>query len=187
MTRLIYLMNVSLDGYVEDEAGSLEWTRVDEELHGWFNEHDRRMAAFLEGRRLYELMAGYWPTVGSDPNATPAMLEYGPIWRDKPKVVFSGTLESVDWNSRLVRGDPVEELPRIRDDFDGEVTVAGPTLAWRFVQRDLVDEYRLMVHPVVVGGGKPYWPRLERPLDLELVEERRFSSGVVLLDYRRRR
>jgi dihydrofolate reductase len=183
--KLVYTMNVSLDGYVEDAAGSLEWTRVDDELHRWFNEDVRRSDGFLYGRRLYETMAAHWPTAESDPAATEVMLEFARIWLSKPKVVFSSTLESVDWNSRLVRGDPVEELPRLHEEFHGELGVAGPTLAAAFVERGLVDEYRLLVHPVILGGGKPYWPRHERRQDPELIEERRFGSGVVLLAYSR--
>src|SRR6266516_1234772 len=183
--KLVYLLNVSLDGYVEDAAGSLEWTTIDEELHRWFNEESRRTDASLYGRRLYETMAAYWPTAGSDPTATEVELEFARIWLETPKIVFSSTLESVDWNSRLVRGDPVEELERLRKEFPGEMSVGGPTLAAPFVERGLVDEYRLMVHPVILGGGKPYWPRQAPRQDLELVEQRRFESGVVLLAYRR--
>jgi len=187
MTTLVYLMNVSLDGYAAATDGGLDWTTINEDVHSWFNEETRRANAFLYGRRLYELMAAYWPTAESDPAATPAMLEFAPLWRDTPKVVFSSTLESVAWNGRLVRGDPVDELARIAAEFPGEVSVGGPTLAAPFIERGLVDEYRLMVHPVLLGSGLPFFPRLERPLGLELIETRPFDGGVVLLAYRARR
>jgi dihydrofolate reductase len=185
MGKLIYTMNTSLDGYVEDARGSLEWSTVDAEIHSWFNEDLRRSDAELYGRRLYETMAPYWPNAATDPASNDIELEFARAWLDTPKIVFSSTLESVDWNSRLVRGDPIAEYERLREEFPGDIGVGGPTLAAAFIQRGLVDEYRVMVHPVILGGGKPFWPRLERPQNLELIEERRFRAGVVLLAYRR--
>jgi RibD C-terminal domain. len=108
MGRLIYSMSVSLDGFVETPSRSLDWVTVDEELHSFFNDEAREMSAFLYGRRLYELMVDYWPTAETDPSATPAMLEFARIWKDKPKIVFSRTLGRVEWNSRLVRDDAAE-------------------------------------------------------------------------------
>jgi dihydrofolate reductase len=105
------------------------------------------------------------------------------IWNAKPKIVFSKSLPRVEWNSRLVRGDPVEELPRLRAEFDGDLEVGGPTLASAFIERGLVDEYQLVVHPVILGGGTPFFPRLERPVGLELVETRKFASGAMYLGY----
>ena len=183
MGKLIYLMNVSLDGYVETPDHSLDWTTVDEELHTWFNERVREADAFLYGRRLYELMAAYWPTAESDPSATPAMLDFARIWNEKPKVVFSSTLDSVDWNSRLVSGDVGEELARLRTGFAGDLHVGGPTLASAFIGRGLVDEYRLVVHPVILGAGTPFFPRLETPIRLRQTETRTFGSGVIYLGY----
>ncbi len=187
MGRLIYSMSVSLDGYVADAAGSLEWVNIDEEVHQWFNDQGREADAFLEGRGVHELMAGYWPFAESDPNANDVMLEWARIWLEKPKIVFSTTLPSVEWNSRLVRGDPVGELDRLRREFPGDLSVSGPTLAAAFIERDLVTDYRLVVHPVVLGGGKRFWPPLDTPLRLELFEQRRFASGAMLLAYRRTR
>jgi dihydrofolate reductase len=185
MGRLIYLMNVSLDGYVETPERDLSWGNVDEELHSWFNDHARGMAASLYGRRLYEVMAGHWPTAESDPDATPVEIDFARIWNATPKYVFSSTLQEVVPGSRLVRGDPVDEFPRIRAEVDGDIEVGGPTLAAAFIERDLVDEYRLLVHPVVLGAGTPFFPPMERPLALELVETRTFASGAVMLAYAR--
>ena len=183
MGRLIYLMNVSLDGFIETPDHSLDWTHVDDELHTWFNDRVREANAFLYGRRLYELMAGYWPTAASDQQATGPMLEFAEIWLAKPKIVFSKSLESVEWNSRLVRGDVGEELARLRGEFRGDLHVGGATLASEFVRRGLVDEYRLVVHPVILGAGMPFFPPLKTPIRLRQTEERRFASGVVYLGY----
>lgn len=189
MGRLIYSMNVSLDGYVETLDHSLEWTTMDEEIHGWWNDRVRESEAFLYGRRLYETMAAHWPTAAADPTITPVELDFATIWNARPKIVFSTTLSSVVANSRLVRGpdggpaDVTEELARLRTEFDGDLDVGGPTLASAFVRQGLVDEYRLLVHPVALGAGTPFFPALESPLRLRLVDTRRFASGAVLLAY----
>lgn len=183
MGKLIYLMNVSLDGFVETPDHSLDWTFVDDELHSWFNDRERGLDASLYGRRLYEVMADYWPTGESDPEATETMRDFARIWNAMPKIVFSTSLESVDFNSRLVTGDVGEELAKLRAEFDGDLGVGGPTLAAEFIKRGLVDEYQLIIHPVVLGAGTPFFPPLDRPIGLELIETRTFASGVVYLGY----
>ena len=183
MGRLIYSMNVSLDGYVAAPDGGLDWTVIDEEIHGWWNDRMREADAVIWGRRVYELMVAYWPTAESDPKATPAMLEFARVTNPKPKVVFSRSLDDVGWNGRLVRGDVGEVLAGLREEFPGDLVLAGPTLAAQFVQRGLVDEYRLVVHPVIVGGGLPFFPDLERPTGLRLTDTRTFESGAVYLGY----
>jgi dihydrofolate reductase len=181
MGRLIYLFNVSLDGFVETPDHSLDWSTVDDELHGWFNDQMRELDAELYGRRLYDLMAAHWPTAGSDPAATETEREFARLWNAIPKVVFSTTLTSVAWNSRLVRGDVAEQLARLRPEFPGDLGVGGPNLAAQFIRRGLVDEYRLVVHPVVLGAGTPFFPPLDGPVPLRLIETRTFRSGVVYL------
>jgi len=183
MGRLIYALNVSLDGYVESPTKTLDWAEVDEELHSWFNDEARGLAASIYGRGMYELMAGYWPTGETDPDASPAMREYAGIWLATPKIVVSSSLKEVGWNGRLVHGDVGDVLAQVREEFDGDVDVGGPTLAASFIRRGLVDEYRLLVHPVVIGGGTPFFPALERPAGLRLVNTRTFRSGVVYLGY----
>jgi len=178
MGKLVYILNVSLDGFVETPDHSLEWTSVDEELHTWFNDQTRALDATLYGRRMYELMAGYWPTAEDDPWATDAMREFSRIWKPMPKIVFSNSLEQVDHNARLVRGDVATVLADLRREFDGDIDVGGPNLAGQFVRRGLVDEYRLVVHPVVLGAGTPFWPELDAPLRLRLTEARSFASGA---------
>ena len=185
MGKLIYSMNVSLDGFVETTSHSLDWGLMDEELHTWFNEEERNVEAELYGRRMYETMAAYWPTAESDPDATPATLDFARIWNAKQKVVFSTTLQAVKWNSRLVRGDVTQQLAKLRAEFPGDLSVGGPTLASEFVRRNLIDEYHVVVHPVVLGAGTPFFPAGSR-VDLELFETRTFASGVVYLGYRRR-
>jgi dihydrofolate reductase len=111
------------------------------------------------------------------------MLEFARVWIKKPKVVFSSTLAAVDWNSRLASGDVGEELARLRTEFEGDLAVGGPTLASEFIRRGLVDEYRLVVHPVILGAGTPFFPKLETPMRLRPTETREFGSGVMYLGY----
>jgi dihydrofolate reductase len=177
-------MSVSLDGFVNTPSGSLDWVLVDEELHAFFNDGAREMSAFLYGRRMYELMAGYWPTAEADPSATPAKLDFARIWRDTPKVVFSKTLERVDWNSRLVRGDAAGEVARLKAQPGLDMGVGGPTIAATLMRLGLVDEYRLFVHPVILGAGTPCFPVLEDRIESKLLETRTFGSGVVYLRYK---
>lgn len=183
MGRLIYSMNVSLDGYVETPDHSLDWTIVDDEIHGWWNDQVRSVDASIYGRRLYDVMAAYWPTGEADPAATDVTREFARLWNAKPKIVFSRTLDQVDWNSRLVSGDVEAELATLRVEFPGDIDVGGPTLAAAFIERGLVDEYRLVVHPVILGAGTPFFPNLERPVGLRLTDTRTFMSGAVYLGY----
>ncbi|MFI5259151.1 MAG: dihydrofolate reductase family protein [Candidatus Limnocylindrales bacterium] len=183
MGKLVYSMSVSLDGFVETPDRSLDWVLIDEELHSFFNDEAREMSAFLYGRRLYELMVKSWPTAATDHAATPAMVEFARIWKDKPKIVFSRTLERVEWNSRLVRTDAVEEVARLKALPGFDMSVGGPTTASPLIRAGLIDEYRLFVHPVILGAGAPYFPAPEGRLGLKLLETRTFTSGVVYLRY----
>jgi dihydrofolate reductase len=184
MGKLIYNFNVSLDGFIETPDRSLAWASVDEELHGWFNDRAREIKASLYGRRLYELMAGYWPTAESNPEASEVERAFARIWNATPRYVFSTTLDAVEWNSRLVRGDVAEVLDQVRREVDGDIDVGGANLAAQFIRRGLVDEYGLVVHPVILGGGTPFFPDLPHQLALELIEYHRFASGAIYLGYR---
>ncbi len=182
MGKLIYSMMTSLDGYVETPDRSIDWVIVDEEVHRFANDEARERGAFLHGRRLYELMAGFWPTADDDPAAPSYVAEFARIWRDKPKVVFSKTLERVEWNSRLAREVVAGEVAELKREY-GDLEVGGPTLAATCARLGLIDEYGLYVNPVVLGSGTPFFPTLDRRIDLRLVETRTFGSGVVFVRY----
>ena len=186
MRRIIYGFSVSLDGFIADRRGGLDWSGPDETLHHHFNEAEQSTGEMLYGRVLYELMSAYWPAADEDPAAPEVVKEYARIWRSKPKVVFSRTLTQVGANSRLVRGGLVEEVARLKAQPGKDMTVGGAGLAASFMQSDLIDEYRLYVHPVILGGGKPMFGPLPRPLALDLLETRTFPGGVSLLRYQRR-
>jgi dihydrofolate reductase len=181
--KLIYSLNVSLDGFAATPDGGLEWADVDEEVHAWFNEQSRGIQASLYGRRMYELMAAYWPTAEDDPAATDVEREFSRIWKPMPKIVFSTTLDRVEHNGRLVRGEVGRVLTDIRREFDGDLDIGGPDLAGQFVRRGLVDEFRLIIHPVVLGAGLPFWPAGDAPLQLRPSGTQAFASGVEARTY----
>jgi dihydrofolate reductase len=184
MPSVIYSMGgVSADGYIVGPDGKFDWTAPDEELHRFHNERVGALGGHLLGRRLYETML-YWETVDEDPATPDFAREFASIWRALPKVVFSRTLDSVEGaNTTLARGDLATELTALWESVQGDVEVGGAGLAAEAARLDLIDEYRLFVHPVAVGGGTPFFPRDHR-VDMELVETRTFMSRVVYLRYR---
>jgi len=200
--KLIYSMMVSLDGFISrqlplpageragergvtrhDDQNQLDWVIIDDELHSFANDEAREAGAFLYGRRLYENMAAFWPTADTLPDMPDYVIEFARIWQPKPKIVFSKTLDLVEWNSRLVRGDVAEEVARLKAEPGGELSVGGAHLAASLIARGLVDEYRLLVNPVVIGSGIPFFPEVHGDIKLRLLETRTFSSGVVYLRY----
>ncbi|MFI6365157.1 dihydrofolate reductase family protein [Nocardia sp. NPDC050630] len=178
MRKLLYSFGVSLDGYVNDRDGSIDWTNPDEELHQFHNDRYRDIEVSLHGRRLYELMAEYWPHVPED--APRIEREFGRLWTDKPKVVFSRTLTEVHWNSTLVSENAVEEVRRLKAGGDGVMEVGGASLAASLMPHGLIDEYQLFVSPVVLGGGTPLFPLLDKRIQLRLVETKHFDKVVML-------
>ncbi len=184
MGRLIYSMSVSLDGYINDPNGLLDWVDIDAEVHSWFNDRAREADAFVYGRRLWETMAAYWPNAEADPDANPILLDFARIWNATPKIVFSSTLNSVGHGARLIHGDVVAEIAALRQEFSGDLDVGGATLAAPLIRRGLIDEYRPVIHPVTLGGGTRFFPRLDAPLPLRLMESGRFASGATLAVYR---
>jgi dihydrofolate reductase len=181
--KLTYGMGVSLDGYVNDVHGGLDWVSMDDELHSWYNRRAAEMTAFIYGRGMYETMAGYWPTALDDPASNEVTDEFARIWLPKPKYVFSSTLEDVAWNSTLLRDDAIDGVARLKQELDGELEISGATIAGSAIVAGLVDEYEVMLNPATTGGGTPFFPVLEDGLRLRLVETRPFSVGAVLLRY----
>ena len=180
---LVMAMGVSLDGYYEDASGSFDFTEPDPEVHRLASDQAREMSAFVFGRRLYETMEPYWPDAAERDDLPDFEAEFARAYVRTPRVVVSDTLESVGEGVRLVRrADARAEIERLKATADGPVEVGGPTLAASVI--DLVDEFRMWVNPVAVGGGKPYFPA--QRLDLRLHESRTFESGTLFLRYRRR-
>jgi dihydrofolate reductase len=179
-----YSMGMTLDGYVVGPDGSFDWTAPDDEVFRSHIDEIRGVGVYLLGRRLYETML-YWETADQDPSLDDSRLEWAALWKALPKVVFSTTLSAVQGNARLASGGLAEEIERLRaQPVEGDIWIGGATLAAEAAASGLIDEYRLRVHPVLVGGGIPFFPRREHRVDLELVETRSFSSRVVYLRYR---
>jgi dihydrofolate reductase len=188
MPKVIYSFSVSLDGFFETLDRSLHWVAADEDYLTFVIAQQKMIGAYLYGTRLYENMAAYWPTPqANDPANPPYVLEWARIWRATPKVVFSSTLRTVEWNSRLIRGDAIEEVSRLKHLPGNDLTVGGATLAASLIKHDLVDVYEVFVQPVILGAGTPYLPTLEHQLDLKLVEVHKFGSGAIQMRYERSR
>ncbi len=182
MGRLIYSFGVSLDGYVADADGGFGWSAPAPDAHRISNEQTRKAAAFLFGRRLYELMEGYWPAAAERDDVPEVEAEFARLYVETPRIVFSDTLAEVGTGARLVRSaDAVAEVRRLKREA-GDLAVGGAALAASLF--DEIDEFRLLVHPVVVGGGTPFFPvgRPHRPL--ALAESRTLDGGVLYLRYR---
>ena len=184
MRSVTYSMSASLDGYIVGPDGRFDWTVPDPEVFRFWIDEIREVAVHLMGRRLYETML-YWETADQDQSLDDAELEWAALWKPLPKVVFSTTLSAVRGTARLASGGLAEEIERLRaEPGDGDIAIGGATLAAEAAALGLIDEYRVMVYPVLVGGGIPYFAQRERRVDLELVETRTVSSSVVYLRYR---
>ena len=182
MRKVIYSMGVSLDGFVAGPGGEIDWAAPGEELHRFHNEQTRELDAHFCGRRLYEEML-YWETAEENPSASEYELEFAGIWKGLPKIVFSTTLQKVEGNARLATSGVAEEVERLKEEPGKDLGVGGAGLASTLIRLGLVDEYRLFVSPVVLGGGRPFFPALTDRINLELVETRTFGSRVVYVRY----
>jgi dihydrofolate reductase len=187
MRKLAFAMNVSLDGYVAAPGDDLGWSVPSDELFQWWSDRVGSTGLALYGRRLWETMSAHWPMAGEQPGAPPAHVEYARRWRDMPKVVFSSGNPAVAWNARLVTGDAVTEIARLKGEDGGRMDVTGATLAAAAIRAGLVDESGLVTHPVLVGGGTPFFTTLDSWVNLDLVETRSFPDGVLLTRYATRR
>lgn len=183
--NVIYSLSMSLDGFVEGPNHELDWVIVDEEFHTFANERERAIGVQLYGRRMYEIMADYWPTVDEDSSVTAYEIEFARIWREMPKIVFSRTLERVEWNARLVRDNIADEVLRLKEQPGKDMGIGGATIAAAFMQLGLIDRYQIYVQPVILGGGTPMFPLPTATQNLRLVETHTFESGVIFLHYQR--
>jgi len=187
MRNVTLFVSVSLDGFFEGPKKEIDWHMVDDEFHAHVNEELKAAGGFLNGRVTYELMAGFWPTADADPASTPRVKEFARIWRDMPKVVYSRTLTSAGWNTTIAREVVRGEVEGLKARARGDLVVGGGDLAAAFMRQDLIDEYRIYVHPIQIGEGKRLFPPSKEKVLLRLAETRTFGNGVVLLRYERLR
>ena len=178
MAKLIYAMTASLDGYVADDQGNFDWAAPDEEVHRFWNDLSRPVGTHLCGRRMYETMV-FWDGPEAVTDQPPVMQDFAEIWRAADKVVYSTTLPEVSTaRTRLERRFDPDEVRRMKETAERDLSVGGPGLAGQAIAAGLVDELQLFVAPVIVGGGTRWLPDQVR-LDLRLEEERRFGNGMV--------
>jgi dihydrofolate reductase len=187
MGRFVYWMNVSLDLRIEQvpgDHGAGEWLRIDEELHREFNAQARALAIMVQGRVVYEIMEEYWPRSRADASLPDVLREYGEIWTAKPKVLVSRTRHSADHNTEVIGGDEaIEQLAALRADTDGRIGVGGAALATQLLRAGLLDELLLFTHPAILGFGRPLFDDYDVPVELDLLEQRSFGSGVTMHRY----
>jgi dihydrofolate reductase len=187
MRKLTFGMNLTLDGYIAAPGDDIGWSwRSDAVFQFWYDQMGTSELT-LYGRKLWETMSSHWPTGDQQPDATPEEIAYARRWRDMPKVVFSSTIDKVDWNTRLVTGDAVTEITRLKAEDGGPMDIGGATLAGAAMRAGLIDEYVLVTAPVLVGGGTPFFTALDNWVNLNLVETRTFPGGLVLSRYETRR
>ena len=185
MGKLIYMTLASLDGYVADEHGDFDWAAPDEEVHTFVNDLLRPVGTSLYGRRMYETLVA-WETPETFADQSPVILDFARIWQAADKIVYSRTLEQVSSaRTRIERAFDPAAVQRMKATAERDLSVGGPDLAALAIAAGLVDECHLILAPIVVGGGHPAFPsHLRWPL--ELLDERRFASGMVHLHYRAR-
>jgi dihydrofolate reductase len=183
MANLIYSAITSLDGYVADEQGNFDWAAPDDEVHGFVNDLERPVGTYLYGRRMYDVMV-YWETATAAADLPPVAQDFAEIWQAADKIVYSKTLETVSSaRTRIERDFDLDAVSQLKAEAEQDLGVGGPDLAAQAIALGLVDELQLFIVPVVVGGGKRSLPD-DVSLKLELLDERRFGSGVVYLHYR---
>jgi dihydrofolate reductase len=183
MAKLIYLTNVSLDGYIEDEHGSFDWTDPDDDLFAFITELVRPVGTYLYGRRLYDTMA-VWETDPSLAATSELLADFADVWQAADKVVYSTTLATASTaRTRVERNFDPASVRKMKADATADLTIGGAHLAAHALAAGLVDECQLLIRPVIVGTGKPALPGDTRA-DLELLEDRRFGGGTVYLRYR---
>ena len=181
MRKVIYWVHTSVDGFISGRGGEFDWPELTPELSSYSDDMADRVDTFLYGRVVWDLMSSYWPTA-DQVSDHPHSLKFAPIWRETPKVVFSRTITEAGWNTRVT--PDVEQTVRALKAEQGKdmMLTGGADLAAELASLDLIDEYQVVVHPVVLGGGKRVFPVGER-LNLKLAETRGFDNRAVLLSY----
>ncbi|GAA3986400.1 dihydrofolate reductase family protein [Actinomadura viridis] len=184
MRKLVHFVHISLDGFIDGPNGEFDWTIMGGELSAYSLALVGEADAFLYGRPVWDMMSSYWPNAESMSDHEHD-LAFAPLWRKTPKVVFSRTLQEADWNTSVIGGNLAEEVTALKEGPGGDmILMGGSALPGILAEADLIDEYHVVVHPVVLGGGKPLLGHPARRLGLDLVESRSFDGQTTLLRYR---
>ena len=185
MRKIIYWVHISVDGHISGPNGEFDWPQMSGELSAYSHAMNDHVDTFLYGRVVWEMMSSYWPqaeSISDDPHD----LHFAPIWRAMPKVVVSRTLKSADWNARIISDNLAEEIGALKNQPGKDILLTGGSgLAASLTDLGLIDEYQIIVHPVVLGGGPRAFPEGKERLNFNLIETRAFDNRVVLLRYTR--
>jgi dihydrofolate reductase len=177
--KLVMALNVSLDGYADHTVAI-----ADNELHEFFSGLLDETGIELFGRVTYQMMETYWPYAHQDPTASKSTLNFADKFNAIPKIVFSSTLEKAEWNNTtLVSSNALEYVAKLKETEGKNLFIGGIKLANSLIGHGLIDEYWILVHPVVVGKGRRFFENVDEKLELKLIESRIFKSGVVALHY----
>ena len=185
MRKIVFLIHLSLDGFVAGPNGEMDWIVYNKEVAQYsYDLHDTTDTA-IYGRHTYEMMEAYWPTVLSDPKSDEGDHQHARWLESATKIAVSSTLESVEWkNTLLIRDNLAEEFTQLKQAQGKDMWLLGsPTLAQSMMKLNLIDEYRINVNPVILGSGKPLFGELKHKKNLKLIEAKTFGSGVVGLRY----
>lgn len=185
MGKIVMMMGLSLDGFFEGPNRELDWHQVDEEVHARFNHDLAQAGAFIDGRVTWEGMMEFWPEADQDPENPPVIREFAAIWRNANKYVVSTTLQEAGWGTKILREVVPKEIRAIADGLDGDLMLGGGQLSRTFIELDLVDQYLIILQPVVLGRGNRFFGEVDRQTPLRLVDNHTFSNGVVQLRYER--
>jgi dihydrofolate reductase len=182
MAKLIYVSNMSLDGYMSDPAGNFDWSEPSDQLHAFFNGLIRPIGTYLYGRAMYEVMS-YWETALTVPGHSVVEYDFARIWQNADKIVYSTTLTEISTNNtRIERSFDVKKIRQLKATCETDISIGGAQLGAEAFRAGLIDECHLIIHPVIIGGGKPALPTDFR-VNLELLNEQRFDGDVVHLHY----
>ncbi|GAA3228348.1 dihydrofolate reductase family protein [Actinocorallia longicatena] len=185
MRKLIYFVNSSVDGYIDAADGVFDWTEVGPEMSAYSKMLNDRCDSILYGRRVWEMMSSFWPNAESISDH-PHDLEYAPVWREMPKIVFSRTLEKADWNTTVIGGDLPEKVTALKNEPGRDLLLMGGSeLAGALTACGLIDEYHIAYHRISLGGGKKLF--LDHRVELDLTSTRLCDGTVVITTYTRRR
>lgn len=184
MSKIIMSIPVSLDGYIEGPNHELDWVIADDELHDFYTALLKNAALLLYGRVTYQLMASYWPTATEDPTIPKSMVRFANALNPMPKIVFSKTLKDASWNTRVKKILKPDEIRKIKSEADEDILLGGgAAIIQAFIAHGLVDEFQLVVQPVVIGEGKSLFHGVKDRLKLDFQWSKPFSSGAIALCY----
>lgn len=185
MRKIIALMHLSLDGFAADANGGINWVAYNDEVADDVHQLIEQVDTAIYGRTTYQMMAGYWPTVLTKENAQPGELHHAQWVEAAYKVVFSTTLDKVEWNNaHLARGDVAGEIARLRQQPGKDMMIFGsPILSHEFMRLGLIDEYRLTISPVILGQGVPYFQKVEAAVPLKLTLDKTYANGLMMVHY----